>query len=1200
MVGHGDEYPTRLRGWLGNGVRWCRHAANAAASVRLRASHRRGAARFAWSTCRIAFGLALLALIGGGFFVARLAFGPLTIHSLGPQIAQALDERFGRGYEFSLGETAIVRNGFAPALSIDRLSLKEHTGRTILTAPRAEVSIDPFALILGRVTPKRLEIFDVELHLALLPDGSLAWPGLADFKQAVPVTPPLAEVLAGNSNSPPLALEAEGPVDRASPAAPALKPPRALLVKQMARSIRLVIDTLTNPESPVAAIDRIGITRGRIVIDDQSTDQTMVFNGVNLRFDKSFGGTTFNLSVEGPNGRWAVSGFAGGTPGAERGLKLSFANLSLDEILLATGTRTIGADFDMPLSGKFSVRLRPDGMLSEVAAQFDLGAGYLRFDDINDEPMMIDKINGGVHWDGRARRIMIDRWRLAAGATHFAISGSVAVPDREGDPWSIRLANAEPNVTGPERPGQKPVLIDKGNLAARLFLTEKKLVIDKFSFSGPECGFAMAGGVDWINGPHIRLGASIAPTPINVIMRLWPSFISAPVRSYLMSRTSGGIVQKGTMQIDFDATDLEAMRAEVSPPDEKALVDFTIANASLEFLPGVPPLHGIDGNGHITGRTAMFSLASGAINAGDDRILTLTEGSFHVPDASLKPAPAVMAAKVSGSVEAVGELLSYSALKPFASLPLDSSTLKGQTDGSLEIDVKLGPDTGPADTVLKINAEVTNFTAEKLVGSEKLDAATLNVVVDPSGLKASGQGRIFGTQATIEMAKFAGKSAEASISLTLDDAMRAKQGFGASGITGPIGAKLTAPIGTDEKPKARIELDLNHAAIELPGISKPAGHPGKIGFSLAVNDEGTLLDQVVVDAGAIQARGNVELGAGLSLKAAKFSQVKFSPGDDMKVDVTRAGETVKVVVQGTTIDARPFLKSLIFSPPKSTSAGASNNAAAGNGEERKDAGSIKEVEYDVKAGILSGYNKEVITGTELVFVKRGSEIKQFTFSGTFGKAPISSNLTEGASPQLNLISEDAGSLLSFLDLYKHMDRGRLAVGLRLGSDVLAGILVIDNFVLRDEPALRRLVTEGAPPLDTAGRTQKIDANAMAFNKLQVRFQRDGSRLELTEGTMHGESIGLTVEGALDFVHDQVDMKGTFVPVYAFNNLFAKIPVVGLLLAGGSEEGLIGVNYRITGSASAPTLNINPLSAIAPGIFRQIFGVVDLDPMRPIR
>jgi hypothetical protein len=575
-------------------------------------------------------------------------------------------------------------------------------------------------------------------------------------------------------------------------------------------------------------------------------------------------------------------------------------------------------------------------------------------------------------------------------------------------------------------------------------------------------------------------------------------------------------------------------------------------------------------------------------------VLTLSDGVFHIPDTDLKPALAVVEAKVTSSVEAIGVLLSYDALKPYANLPLDPATLRGQTDGTLEIDMKLGPNMAPGDISLKINATVTNFTAERLIGNEKLDSATLIINDDPSGLRASGQGTMFGVPVTIAMARLTGKPAEATISLTLDDAARARQGFGSlPGVTGPIGAKITAPIGTGEKPKARVELDLSRAEIEISGVSKPAGRPGKVTFALAVNDTGTSLDQIVVDAGTIQARGSADLGTDFSLIAAKFPQVKLAAGDDMKIDAARAGETMKVIVQGTAIDARPFLKSLIFNPPERS------GAATGAGEEHKDAGPIKEIEFDVTSAILSGYNKAIITGIELKFAKRGGQIQQFTFAGTFGGQPISCNLTGGgASPQLNLVSEDAGSLLSFLDLYKHMERGRLSAGMRLAPDTLAGVLVIDDFVLRDEPALRRLVIEGAPPLDTNGKGQKIDASSMAFNKLQVRFRRDGSRLDLSEGTMHGEAIGLTVQGSLDYVHDQVDMSGTFVPVYAFNNLFAKIPVFGLILGGGSNEGLFGVNYRITGLASAPTLNINPLSAIAPGIFRQIFGVSDFDPMRP--
>jgi hypothetical protein len=1192
LAGDGEENAARPRAWPGNWLRRQKKAACAAPCIGLRTS-RRGAAWHAWSVCKLVLGLVIFALAGGGFFVARVALGPLAIDGFAPQIAKALDDRFGHRYEFGFGGTAIVRNGYAPALSIDKLSIKEPSGRLILTAPRAEVSVDPLALIVGSVTPRRLEIFDVEVHLALRPDGSLAMPVASNPGEAVALTPPLASALARDSSLPPLDAGTKDPAAQAL----AAKPPRALIVKQMAASIRLVIDTLTNPASPAAAIDHIGITRGKIVIDDETANQTMVFNGVNLGFDKSSGATRFDLSVEGPNGRWLASGVAGGMPGSERGLSLSFSNLSLDEILLATGTRTIGADFDMPLSGRLSVRLQADGMLSEAAGQFEFGAGYLRLEDPDYEPLMIDKVTGGFHWNPAERRISVDRWRLAAGPTHFAISGFVTPPHSEGDPWSIGLTNPEPNVAGPERPGEKPISINHCDLAARLYLAEKKLVVDRFLFGGPQGDIAVAGGIDWTNGPHIRLGASISPAPVSMVLRLWPSFVAAPVRSYLLSRASEGTVEKGTMRLDLDGADLRAMRAGHPPPDAKVLLDFMIANASLAFLPGVPPLRGIDGAGHVTGRTAAFAVANAALDAGDGRVLTLSDGSFRVADFELKPAPAVAEGKVTGSVEAIGELLSYDALKPYAGLSLDLSTLRGQAGGSLEIDMKLGPDTGPADTTLKINATVTNFTAEKLIGNEKLDAATLTVNVDPSGLRASGQGTMFGAPAAIGIEKLAGKQAEATIGLTLNDAFRARQGFGAnSGVSGPVGATITAPVvGPGGKTRARIELDLSRAGIEFPGVSKPAGRPGKVAFALAVNDAGALLDQIVVDAGTIQARGNVQLGAGFSLVAAKFSQVKLSAGDDMKIDALKTGETMKVIVRGTAIDARPFLESLIFNPP------ASNGAGPSNGEERNDAGPIKEVEFDVKAGVLSGYNKQIITGAELRFAKRGDQITQFTFAGTFAGQPISCNLTGGgASPQLNLVSEDAGSLLLFLDLYKHMERGRLSVGMRLGPDSLAGVLLIDDFVLRDEPALRRLVVEGAPPPDTPGQAQKIDANAIAFNKLQVRFRRNGSRLDLSEGTMHGEAIGLTVQGSLDFVHDQVDMSGTFVPVYAFNNMFAKLPVVGLILGGSSDEGLIGVNYRISGLASAPALNINPLSAITPGIFRQIFGVSDFDPMRPQR
>jgi len=260
LAGRGEENPARPRVWPGNWLRRQGKAAPAAPCIGLRTS-RRGPAWHAWSACKLVLGLVFFALVGGGFFVARVALGPLTLDGIAPQIAKALDDRFGHRYEFGFGGTAIVKNG-APALSIDKLSIKEPSGRMILTAPRAEVSVDLLALSVGRVTPRRLEIFDVEVHLTLRPDGSLALPIAFNSGEVVALTPPLAS--APDSPLPPPDAGANEPVAQGRTA----KPPPALIVKQMAASIRLVIDTLTNPASPAAAIDRIGITRGKIVIDD--------------------------------------------------------------------------------------------------------------------------------------------------------------------------------------------------------------------------------------------------------------------------------------------------------------------------------------------------------------------------------------------------------------------------------------------------------------------------------------------------------------------------------------------------------------------------------------------------------------------------------------------------------------------------------------------------------------------------------------------------------------------------------------------------------------------------------------------------------------------------------------------------------------------------------------------------------------------
>ena len=203
-----------------------------------------------------------------------------------------------------------------------------------------------------------------------------------------------------------------------------------------------------------------------------------------------------------------------------------------------------------------------------------------------------------------------------------------------------------------------------------------------------------------------------------------------------------------------------------------------------------------------------------------------------------------------------------------------------------------------------------------------------------------------------------------------------------------------------------------------------------------------------------------------------------------------------------------------------------------------------------------------MSGVDLKLSKRGSQIKQLQVQGRFGSGTLTGSMD--ADHRIRISSRDAGALVSFVDLYKHMEGGNLVADMTMDGDTLNGNLEIHDFVLRDEPAIRSLVarstTVSAPGQNEAA-AKRINGDAVGFNRLKVEFEREGSRLQLSDATMSGPEIGLSVDGWLDYSHNRVAMNGTFVPVFALNNLFSQIPVIGAVLGGRSNEGLLAITFR---------------------------------------
>ncbi len=1101
--------------------------------------------------------LCLMPVIGTAYVINRIAEGPIELSWLSQPFANAMSKRLGADYHVDIGPMSLEDSDHGPRLAIAGFTLKTEDGRTIIAAPMAEASINPLPLLYGQISPRRLEIMDVEVRLSVLEDGAVA---------VSAGTAPI--ILTGASSTP--ASTTEALPDAAAPSVGERD-----VMKRLGEALRNTLDSATRANSPIGALKRLGISHGRLVFDDQVTRQTTVFEGFELDFDRSEGRAALAVSAQGPNGRWRAEAYANGSADQKGGFDISLSNLTLDEILLVAGVRDPGFDFNMPLSAQLNVAFGEDGRISQAGGRVSAGAGFFFLDDKDHEPVQVDRIEGGFAWNSTSRRFDLDQTVFVAGETRFTVAGSVTPPAAGDQTWKIDGRTMERAVFGPERPNQKPVFVDRAVLAARYVQGERKALVDKLELAGPELSFSTSAEIDVTDaGPHVRMNATAGKMPAMTVLRLWPSAVAPQVRSWFLRNLRAGVLEQGSLALDLDSDSIAAVRRDRAPPDESVRLTFALSNTSVVAMEGMPALSSLDGSGVVTGRTSNFVATRGVVDVNPGQRLTLVEGSFSVPDSDVHPTPAAINMRLTGPLDAVADLFDREALKPYAQLPIDATTVKGQIDGRLALDIKLGDNVKPEDTRLRASASLTNFSVEKLVGQEKLEAAALNVTAERGILNASGQGRLFGAPATIELHKKLNAPTEAVIGMTLDDAARTKLGmnFGPS-LTGPIGAKMSAVLGQKEKPRAQVEIDFTRAAIDnlLPGYTKTAGRTAKASFTLVNDPDGPDLENFIFDGGTAFAKGLIELDPNGGLERVRLSPVRLSPGDDMSIVAEPAKDVLKLSITGKAVDARPFLKLL-------------TTGAVGTR-------TSKDFDVELKAANITGNNKQTASNVEMKMGRRGGVIRQFQLTGRFGKDAVSGSMVRSAAgqpPQIGVSTNDAGSLLSFFDFYKRMEGGKLQLVANINDSEIEGTLSIRDFVVRNEPALQKLVTEGVASRDRSGQI-RIDTNAAAFARMQVGFTRGQGRIDLRDGVINGPAAGTTIEGYIDTLNDRVNMTGTFVPAYGLNNMFAKIPVLGIFLGGGTNEGLFGVNFRVSGPATAPVLTINPLSALAPGFLRKIFG-----------
>ena len=196
---------------------------------------------------------------------------------------------------------------------------------------------------------------------------------------------------------------------------------------------------------------------------------------------------------------------------------------------------------------------------------------------------------------------------------------------------------------------------------------------------------------------------------------------------------------------------------------------------------------------------------------------------------------------------------------------------------------------------------------------------------------------------------------------------------------------------------------------------------------------------------------------------------------------------------------------------------------------------------------------------------------------------------------MTLTSGDAGLLARGLFAFESMRGGELAATINLPGQAtdppnpnapadFTGMLTVKNFQMVNQPLISRLFSAGS----LTGLGDLMGGDGISLEEWNFPFTSKNNVISVNGARASGRAICATADGYIDRPHGTLALKGSLVPACGVNSVLSNIPLLGDMLASKKGEGIFGVTYSATGNMEQPNISTNPLSMLAPGIFRRIF------------
>ncbi|MDF1708009.1 MAG: AsmA-like C-terminal region-containing protein [Paracoccaceae bacterium] len=841
-----------------------------------------------------------------------------------------------------------------------------------------------------------------------------------------------------------------------------------------------------------------------------------------------------------------------GTSAAQIGL--NFEDMTATDLASQSGALAWLGVLRAPISGAMRVSVAADGSLGPLSVALQIGKGVVQPDD-QAAPIPFDSARTYLTYTPQSGQLQFDDLSVRSKWITARAEGRATIAELE-DGWPSTLLGQFRILDITASPADlydTPVQLEEALVDLRLKLDPFELTLGQMTLFDRGQRLLLDGRVGvGSTGWTVAVNGSMDAVLPERILQLWPERLVPKTRNWVADNVHSARLH-----------DVQLGYRRVPGTPDQVYLGFGFDQANVTYARDMPLLTQAAGQATLTGRRFVVSATEGTVTPPQGGQLDVAGTSFIIPDVSRRPTPAQVRLAASGSITGVLAMLDSPNLRFLekAGRPVDLA--KGFAEVTALIDMPLQRPM-PLDALrFAASARLRDVESDAIMPGRILRAAAMEVKADTNSLSIGGEGRLgdvpFDAVWSTALRDNTRGQSEVNGTVTLSQAFADEFDLNLppGTFSGAGQGQIRLDLERDRAPAFRLTSDMAGLGLSVPalGWSLPRATAGTLEVAGTLGNP-VAISRIAIDAPGLTLTGALDLTADGQLATARLDRVQAAGWLDGPVTLTGrgAGRGPAIAVTGGQVDLR---RSTL-----STSAGSGQTSGPL---------SLALDRLVISDGIaLTGFRGEFGTTNGL----------DGTFSAQVnGQAPVVGRVVPmNGRSAVRIQSDNAGQVFAAAGLLRQAREGAMDLTLRPtgGPGTYDGMLTVRNVRLRDAPALAALINA----VSVVGLLEQMNGAGLHFADVEADFLLTPEQVVLRSSSATGASLGVSMDGYYNLARKEMDFQGVFSPVFMLNG-------IGSLLTR-KGEGLIGFTYQLGGTPDAPRVQLNPLSALAPGMLREIF------------